>query len=85
MACIPALRELGLKVSTIGFGDFPMADALEPPLTVIDQNPAELGRLAVNRVLDRIQHPQGRYRRNTVVPVTMIERESCVPAATSVR
>jgi LacI family transcriptional regulator len=81
MACIPALRELGLSdVSTIGFGDFPMADALDPPLTVIDQNPAELGRLAVNRVLDRIQHPQGRYRRNTVVPVTLIERESCVPS-----
>jgi LacI family transcriptional regulator len=78
MACIPALRDVGLKhLSTIGFGDFPMAEALDPPLTVIDQNPAELGRLAINRVLDRIDHPRRRYRRHNILPVTLIQRESC--------
>jgi LacI family transcriptional regulator len=79
MVVIPALR--GKEYAFVSFGDFPMGDMLVPALTVIDQDPAALGTLAAQRVLDRLNHPQRRYRRRTVLPVPLLERESCFPAA----
>lgn len=76
MALIPALRgrdDLGL----LSFGDFPMADQLRTPVTVIDQDPEQLGHLAAERVLERIERPERRYRRRTVIPVTLVQRDSC--------
>ena len=78
MVVVPALR--GKEYSFVSFGDFPMGDMLVPALTVIDQDPAALGTLAAQRVLDRLNHPQRRYRRRTVLPVSLVERESCFPA-----
>jgi LacI family transcriptional regulator len=75
MALVPALRDHALAV--VGFGDFPMADMLEPAMTVIDQDPYALGTLAAQRVFDRLAHPGRRYRRRTVLPVTLVERASC--------
>lgn len=77
MRLVPALRERPLAV--VGFGDFPLADVLSPAVTVIDQDPGALGTLAGQRVLDRLAHPARRYRRRTVLPVALIERESCRP------
>jgi LacI family transcriptional regulator, galactose operon repressor len=76
MALVPALRERAFAL--VGFGDFPMADMLDPPITVIDQDPAALGKLAAQRVFDRLDHPARRFRRRTVLPVTLIERSSCL-------
>ncbi|GLY04507.1 LacI family DNA-binding transcriptional regulator [Actinoplanes sp. NBRC 101535] len=64
-------------VAIVGFGDFPMADLLTPALTVIDQDPGQLGRLAVERVFERAEHPKRRLRRTTILDVTLIERDSC--------
>ncbi len=75
MALVPALRERPLAL--VGFGDFPMADMLDPPITVIDQDPAALGTLAAQRVFDRLAHPTRRFRRHLVLPVALIERSSC--------
>jgi LacI family transcriptional regulator len=75
MAAIPRLAGSGLAVTA--FGDFPLADMLTPAMTVIDQDPAELGRLATRRILDRRYHPGRRYRRRTVLPVQLVERDSC--------
>ena len=75
MALVPALRDHGLAI--VGFGDFPMADMLDPAMTVIDQDPYALGTLAAQRVFDRLGHPGRRYRRRTVLPVTLVERMSC--------
>jgi LacI family transcriptional regulator len=79
MVVVPALR--GKEYSFVSFGDFPMGDMLVPALTVIDQDPGALGTLAAQRVLDRLNDPQRRYRRRTVLPVSLVERESCFPAA----
>ncbi len=75
MALVPALRDHELAV--VGFGDFPMADMLDPAMTVIDQDPYALGTLAAQRVFDRLAHPGRRYRRRTVLPVALVERASC--------
>jgi LacI family transcriptional regulator len=76
MGFVPVLRAHA-RLALVGFGDFPMADMLEPPLTVIDQDPAAIGTLAAQRVLDRLAHPRRRFRRHTVLPVELVERASC--------
>lgn len=77
MALVPALH--GRELALVGFGDFPMADMLDPSITVIDQDPGALGTLAAQRVFDRLAHPNRRFRRRTVLPVALIERSSCLP------
>jgi len=79
MALVPALRQTDLAYTA--FGDFPMADMLTPAITVIDQDPIRVGHLAAQRIIDRVSHPQRRFRRRNVLPVTLIERESCLSAA----
>ncbi|MBO3085751.1 LacI family DNA-binding transcriptional regulator [Cellulomonas fengjieae] len=78
MSLVPVLRS-DRRLALAGFGDFPMADMLEPSVTVIDQNPVALGTLAAQRILDRLAHPRRRYRRHTVLPVELVERASCFP------
>lgn len=75
MALVAALREKPLPM--VGFGDFPMADVLNPALTVIDQDPIKLGTLAAERVLTRLNHPKRRVKKVNVLDVSLIERESC--------
>ena len=72
---VPALRSRAMAVTT--FGDFPLADLLQPSLTVIDQHPSRMGELAAQRISDRLHQPRGRWPRRTVVPVELVERESC--------
>jgi len=64
-------------VVLVGFGDFPMADTLTPPITVIEQDPTELGTLAADRLFRRIDEPDKRLPRQTVVPVNLIRRGCC--------
>ena len=78
MALVLALqRAERTDVAVVGFGDFPMAAALAPAVTVVDQDPAGLGRIAVERLLaahrgSRSEQP----RRRTVLPVRLIPRGS---------
>lgn len=76
MALVPALAHTDLAITA--FGDFPMADMLRPALTVVDQDPTLVGRLAGQRILDRVTRPGRRYRRRNVLPVSLVERESCL-------
>lgn len=75
MTLVPALA--GRSWAVVGFGDFPMASMLSPALTVVDQDPATLGRLAAERVVERLAAPGRRFRRRTVSPVRLVERRSC--------
>lgn len=75
MAAVPALKAHPLPL--VGFGDFPLADVLTPSITVVAHDPAELGRLATERLVERAAHPGRRLRRRTVLPVALIERDSC--------
>ncbi|CCG04011.1 Transcriptional regulator, LacI family [Blastococcus saxobsidens DD2] len=75
MTLVPALA--GSSWAVVGFGDFPMAHMLSPALTVVDQDPAALGRLAAERVVERLRAPDRRFRRHTILPVRLVERRSC--------
>jgi LacI family transcriptional regulator len=77
MALVQALRQAErTDIALVGFGDFPMAAALTPAVTVVDQDPARLGRVAVERLLARIEDPQAEPRHRTVLPVRLIPRGS---------
>ena len=77
MALVQALQRAGrTDIAVVGFGDFPMAEALAPPVSVLDQDPARLGRIAVERLVQCIENPHAQVRRRTVLPVQLIPRGS---------
>ena len=78
MAAVPGLARR--RLALVGMGDFPMADALTPAVSVIAQDPQRLGRLAANRALDRLALERARPVKR-VLPVYLIERDSCRAAA----
>lgn len=75
MVLVPALA--GRKLAITAFGDFPMAAMLSPALTVIDQDPNALGRLAAERVLHRLANVADEPAQVVTLPVRLIERASC--------
>jgi LacI family transcriptional regulator len=78
---VPIVRQLHAArrtdIPVISFGDFPLADTLTPPITVIDQDPLDLGTFAANRLFQRIDNPDKRLPRQTIVPVTLVTRGCC--------
>jgi LacI family transcriptional regulator len=65
---IEALRALGRhhEVAVVGFDDFFLADLLDPGITVVAQDPAELGRLAARRLFARIDGDSSPPHRDVV-------------------
>ncbi len=63
-------------IGFVSFGDFPMADSLQPTVSVVDQDPVLLGVTAVHRLFDRIDGPRRRLKRQIVLPVTLLVRQS---------
>jgi LacI family transcriptional regulator len=76
---VAAVRELHLAkrtdVAVVSFDDFPMADALEPAITVARQDPVLMGRRAFELLMERIEGKKSRPRR-VVLPTSFIERGS---------
>ena len=56
IGAIKALRALGREhqVALVGFDDFSLADMLDPPVTVVAHDPAELGRRAAELLFKRL-------------------------------
>ena len=77
IGAIRALRDLGLhrEIALVGFDDFSLADLIEPAITVIAQNPREMGTLAAERVFARIEGDD-QAERQYVVPTRLIARGS---------
>jgi LacI family transcriptional regulator len=83
VALVPVLQSLARPdIALISFGDFPLAASLRPSLTVVDQDPAAIGRFAASRVFDRHDRPDRQLRRSTVLPVDLVVRQSCAAAGT---
>jgi LacI family transcriptional regulator len=72
-----ALRARGLQaeVALVGFDDFLLADMLEPPVTVIAQDPAALGEAACTILFERMDGDQSPFR-TQIVPTRLIVRGS---------
>ena len=69
-------RRSRTDLAVISFGDFTMADALRPSVSVIDQAPLDIGRVAADRLLARLDSPAARLKRHVLLPVSYVERES---------
>jgi LacI family transcriptional regulator len=83
VSALQALRRSDIAV--VGFGDFPTAAALKPAITVIDQDGEEMGRFAAERLFDRLDQPDRKLRRHTVLPVSLVTRTSCAMPGEKVR
>jgi LacI family transcriptional regulator len=77
IGAVQRLRALNLhrSVALLGFDDLTLADAVEPGLTVVAQDPHELGRLTAELLFARLDGDRGPTRRIDV-PTRLIERGS---------
>ena len=74
---VRALQRLGLhhRIALVGFDEFVLADLLDPPVTVVAQDPAALGQAAAEQLFARLggdRSPTGHH----VVPTRLIIRGS---------
>ncbi len=77
-SCVGALQAFaGLRTrrAIVGFDDFEAAPLLDPPVTVVTSDVAEMGRLAVGMLMDRIGGRSGPAV-HTVLPTTILRRGS---------
>jgi LacI family transcriptional regulator len=72
-----ALREMGLqrRVALIGFDDIPLADMVEPAVSVVAQDPQALGRTAAELLFRRLDGDESPPV-HRVLPVSLIARGS---------
>jgi LacI family transcriptional regulator len=76
LGVVPALHEhRRTDIALVGFGDFAMADALVPAVTVVDHSGSAVGRAAMARLTRRINDP-GLAPETLHVPVVLVERGS---------
>jgi LacI family transcriptional regulator len=76
LGVVPALHaEKRTDVAVVGFGDFTMADTLQPGITVIDHPADGVGLAAVLRLTARLAQPDLPVL-TTHVPVHLIKRGS---------
>ena len=77
-ACMGALRafqEVGTRCPIVGFDDFEAATLVSPAVTVVAHSVAEMGRLAAELLLDRINGDRSPCRHLTL-PAATIRRGS---------
>jgi LacI family transcriptional regulator len=79
--CIKACRDLGIEIgeelSLVGFDDNELAKFVSPGVTVISRPTFEMGHVAAEMLLGRINRGQpGENARKTTLPVHLLERGS---------
>ena len=80
MGAIRAAREAGIRVpedlSIMGFDNLEIAEITFPPLTTIHQPKYELGKAAMELLLEMVSNPDRGPERRTI-GVRVVERQSC--------
>jgi LacI family transcriptional regulator len=77
IGAVRGLQQLGLQheVAVVGFDEVPLADLVRPPLSVVAQAPAELGRAAAELLFERVAGDRSPPR-HVVVPTRLVARGS---------
>lgn len=70
-------------VAVVAFDDVSLAEALEPALTVVAQDPEELGRTAATTALTRLDGDRSRARTITVATRLIRRGSGEQPASTT--
>ena len=68
--------EIGRDISLVSFDNQPLAYLTTPGITVIDRPTTEMGELAAGLLLERLQSGRSAERRDIVMPVHLIRRDS---------
>lgn len=81
---LPELSRNGVSVpgdlSLVCYEDVPLFDCWNPPITVVDNAPGEMGRAAFDLLLKQIDHVDSDHTPQVVrVPPRLIVRASCSP------
>lgn len=75
-AVISEMHRLGrTELAVVSFGDFSLADAVEPTISCIDQDPYSMGTLAFDRLTELFQEP-GLEATDLRVPTGFVQRSS---------
>ena len=69
-------RRLHRRIAVVGFDDLDLAEVVDPPLTVIEQDPASIGRIATEQIFRRLTGDRAAAPRDIVTPVRLIPRGS---------
>ena len=77
IGALKALRRLGLQqqVALVGFDDFLLADLMDPPVSVVAQDPHTIGRWAAEQLFRRSDGDSSVYK-TQVMPSRLIARGS---------
>jgi LacI family transcriptional regulator len=77
IGAVQALRRMGRQheVALVGFDDFRLADLLDPPVTVVAQDPHAIGRLAAEHLFRRMDGDTSPYATD-VVATRLVTRGS---------
>lgn len=81
IGALRALREARVRVpedlSLAGFDDVPIARYLTPPLTTVRVEIAEMGRRAVDYLVNTLETGSDGSRKHDLIAATLVVRESC--------
>ncbi len=87
LGAIQAVMDMGFRcpedVSLAGIDDFPWSSAIRPQLTTVAQPIDELGRIAIERLLEQIESrnnqrtEQPHERKLSVLEPRLLIRDSC--------
>lgn len=87
VGALQAIQEQGLSIpqdiSLVGFDDIPQASIVHPRLTTVRQPLEQMGRVAVNLLIEQIENGNqvDLAPRRVTLATRFIERESCRPIA----
>lgn len=80
IGAVGALLEEGYKIpqdfSIIGYSNILASATMYPGITTIDQKGSELGRIAANKILEKIDTEENYYEKIIIQP-ELLERKSC--------
>ncbi|WP_377645467.1 LacI family DNA-binding transcriptional regulator [Oryzobacter terrae] len=81
---VRALAERGLRreIALVGFDDFPLADLLDPPLTVIRQDVARIGKTVAELLFARIDGDDASPRHVVTEPTLVVRGSGEIPPPT---
>ncbi len=81
LGTVAALNEMNIsipdKMSVCAFGVFKYHTILKPDLTVVNQKPSELGRIAAELLISRIKNPHDWKPKKVVLEADIIMQNSC--------
>jgi LacI family transcriptional regulator len=75
---LTALHDWATQLSFVAYDDFELSDVVEPPVTVVFQDPAAMGQKAAQQLFARLLGDEGSAQ-TFVLPTRLVVRSSGVP------